>query len=563
MTPHPGRLKWRLFYLALSFALFVSAAIGQTPALTTVSDTVFRADGNFAAGTLLISWPAFVTAGGSTIAAGNKSVALGPNGALTVQLAPNTNSIPAGTVYTVTYQLVDGTVKTESWAVGTTSPETIAQVRTLVGTSTPLTQVATQQYVNAALASVVHLAGGETITGVKQFNVSPTVPAPTQSTQAANKAYVDSAAAGGGGGSNFVLKAGDTMTGALNLSADPTSSNQAADKHYVDIRDATKADLSGGLVPVGELGSGTANNASCLHGDSTWAGCGTGGGGTGLTPGMLAIKYATDFAWTQNPTADLSAPGTKTVTLAACPPGVSAAEQQYYVYISTTGTPEAVLITGGTCAGNALTGTLQFTTVNAHAAGYAVGSASGGLQEALIAARFTPTNPAGSSQSGKVIVPPGEMKAFARVSIRASNVTVDFSGSIVECWMNDTCIYVGDGLTARFHLSQNPFTRFSKTIFDEEYAAPTLDRTRWSVSDPSAVVSVIAGKLQIAGGSGIDGATAVTYVEKIELGGASVLQHGDVVFNAASSGILGGLYLGLISLANCVAGFRVTPSGAV
>ena len=177
MTPHPGRLKWRLFYLALAFALFVSAAIGQTPALTTVSDTVFRADGNFAVGTLLISWPAFVTAGGSTIAAGNKSVTLGPNGALTVQLAPNISSVPAGTVYTVTYQLVDGTVKTESWAVGTTSRETIAQVRTLVGTSTPLTQAATQQYVNAALATVVHLAGTETITGVKQFNVSPTVPA--------------------------------------------------------------------------------------------------------------------------------------------------------------------------------------------------------------------------------------------------------------------------------------------------------------------------------------------------------------------------------------------------
>jgi hypothetical protein len=66
------------------------------------------------------------------------------------------------------------------------------------------------------------------------------------------------------------------------------------------------------------------------------------------------------------------------------------------------------------------------------------------LQEALIAARFTPSNPPGSSQSGKVIVPPGELKAYARVSVRASNITVDFSGSIVECWMLDTCIYLGD-----------------------------------------------------------------------------------------------------------------------
>jgi hypothetical protein len=38
------------------------------------------------------------------------------------------------------------------------------------------------------------------------------------------------------------------------------------------------------------------------------------------------------------------------------------------------------------------------------------------------------------------VVPPGEYKVFARVSSRASNITVDFSGSIIECWMDDVCI---------------------------------------------------------------------------------------------------------------------------
>jgi len=123
---------------------------------------------------------------------------------------------------------------------------------------------------------------------------------------------------------------------------------------------------------------------------------------------------------------------------------VSGSEPQYYIYISGTGTAEAVLITGGTCSGNGRAGTLQFTNTKAHTAGYTISSASSGLQEALIATRFIPTNPNGASQSGKVIVPPGEFKAFARVSIRASNIVVDFSGSIVECWMNDTCIFVGD-----------------------------------------------------------------------------------------------------------------------
>jgi hypothetical protein len=445
---HAGRLNGRLSCLAryaafaLTLTLGASQASAQAPALTTISDTVYRADGSAASGTLLISWPAFTTADGHTVAAGNNSVALGTNGSLTVQLAPNAGATPSGTTYLVTYQLSDGTVKTENWSVGTATPETISQVRTLVGTATPLTQVATQQYVNSQLATVVHLAGTETITGSKQFTVPPVLPTPSQSGQAVNKAYVDSAVANVGAGS-FVSKAGDSMSGPLTLPADPSAPLQAADKHYVDLNAAAKADLVGGLVPVGELASGVANNGACLHGDSTWGGCGT-GSGSGLTPGMLAVKYATDFAFTQNPSSDLSTAGAKTVTLAACAPGVTGAEPWYYVYVSGTGTAEAVLVTGGSCAGNGQTGTLQFTTVSPHPAGYTVTSASGGLQEALIAARFTPTNPAGSSQSGKVIVPPGELKAFARVSIRASNITVDLSGSVVECWMADTCIFVGD-----------------------------------------------------------------------------------------------------------------------
>ena len=170
---HTSRPVWRLFCLALLGAFFVTRIQSQTPALTTISDTVYRADGNPAAGVLLISWPAFTTASSATVAAGNKSVTLGTAGSMTVQLAPNAGAIPAGTVYTVVYQLTDATVKIEYWSVGTTSPETIAAVRTLVGTGAGASQIATQQPVNSQLANVVHLSGTETITGTKQFTVSP------------------------------------------------------------------------------------------------------------------------------------------------------------------------------------------------------------------------------------------------------------------------------------------------------------------------------------------------------------------------------------------------------
>lgn len=438
---HTSRRTGRLFYWALALLMPLGSACAQSVTLTTISGIVYRADGAPAGGTLLISWPAFTTAGGQAVAAGNTSVLLGTGGTFSIQLAPNAGATPAGTTYTVVYQLNDSTVKAEYWSVGTSSPETIAQVRTVLGTSVAGGQLATQQYVNSALANVVHLSGAETITGVKQFTVAPTVPTPTQSGQAVTKAYVDNAVGNVGAG-NFVSKSGDTMSGPLTLPADPTAPNQASTKHYVDVSAASKADLFGGVVPVAELGSGTANNAACLHGDSTWGGCGTGSGG--LTPGMQAIKYATDFTWNDTNAADLSSPGAKTISLASCPPGVTGTEPQYYVYVSGTGTSEAVLVTGGTCAGNNQPGTLQFTTSNAHPAGYTVTSASGGLQEALIAARFIPTNPTTTPQSGRVIVPPGELKLFARVSIRATNITVDFSGSIVECWMADTCIFAGD-----------------------------------------------------------------------------------------------------------------------
>ena len=157
------------------------------------------------------------------------------------------------------------------------------------------------------------------------------------------------------------------------------------------------------------------------------------------------VRSATDLNWRQSPSSSLNSAGRNSVTLDPCPPGVIATESWYFVYLSGTGTPEAVRVTGGSCKGDSRPGTLEFTTANSHPSGYTIGSASSGIQEASIAARLTPTNPKGVSQSGRVIVPPGEYDVFAPISIRASNQTVDFAGSVLNCYTSeDACVFVGE-----------------------------------------------------------------------------------------------------------------------
>lgn len=115
--------------------------------------------------------------------------------------------------------------------------------------------------------------------------------------------------------------------------------------------------------------------------------------------------------------------------------------------------------------------------------------------------------------------------------------------------------FLGDGLTLGFGLSSSPYDAATTTVFQEDYLGPSLTSTLWSLSDPSHTVWVNAGMLHL------NGAATLTYVEQVELAGGMRLQHGQVVFNAASQGTIGGLYNGSVGDGNCIAGFRIVPSG--
>lgn len=100
---------WLLCVLALS------SRLGATPPLTTISDTLFNADGTRFSGVVVISWPSFEASDTSNVAAEIDRVQIN-NGILYVQLIPTTNANTAA-IYTVQYSSLGVTQFSEAWAV--------------------------------------------------------------------------------------------------------------------------------------------------------------------------------------------------------------------------------------------------------------------------------------------------------------------------------------------------------------------------------------------------------------------------------------------------------------
>ena len=102
------------------------------PPLTTIQDTLFKADGTRFHGTLTISWTSFEAIDHSAIAQQTKTVTV-VNGALQVTLVPTTTATPAA-FYTVVYNS-DGRIQfQETWAVpSSVQPLRIRDVRIVSG----------------------------------------------------------------------------------------------------------------------------------------------------------------------------------------------------------------------------------------------------------------------------------------------------------------------------------------------------------------------------------------------------------------------------------------------
>jgi hypothetical protein len=217
-------LRMRRGVAAYIVALVVGAlAMAQAVSTTAVQGTVYMANGQPGAGTLVVSWQSFTTAAGQAIAADSTTVAIAPNGWVSVNLTPNQGATPAGEYYTAIFYMSDGTVNTEYWIVPAAAQASLAQV---------------------------------------QAQVMPAA----QAVQAVSKAYVDESIAELEG--NLLTASGGTLSGPLYLNSDPTQPMQPATKHYVDAQVATAVPLAGGNM-TGALTSPAVNGVQSPAAGST------------------------------------------------------------------------------------------------------------------------------------------------------------------------------------------------------------------------------------------------------------------------------------------------------
>jgi hypothetical protein len=128
--------------------------------------------------------------------------------------------------------------------------------------------------------------------------------------------------------------------------------------------------------------------------------------------------------------------------------------------------------------------------------------------------------------------------------------------------------FLGDGITTQFFLSANPYfpAASRSTIIRELFNEPEIDERVWGNTAEPGYLSLGAGGLAMNGGNGLDGQTALSWLDPVEMGGTLLMEAVGVALCPGSTGVLAGFFTGGLDSANCTAGFQVTAqqgTGAV
>ncbi len=171
---------WGRWLLGPALVFLALCGTAQALPTTRIQDILFNADGSKAAGTVTIQWRGFTASDGSTVTSNSIAVRI-VEGVLVVELTPNETATPAGTSYTATYLLDNGTRFSETWIVPESpTAVTISQVR--VSTPTVPGTVIAQSQVAGLIAALAEKAdvGGENVFSapqtVQENGLGPTDP---------------------------------------------------------------------------------------------------------------------------------------------------------------------------------------------------------------------------------------------------------------------------------------------------------------------------------------------------------------------------------------------------
>ncbi len=163
--------------------------------------------------------------------------------------------------------------------------------------------------------------------------------------------------------------------------------------------------------------------------------------------------------------------------------------------------------------------------------------------------------------------------ALANLTLTAS-LDRALANDVTVCGASEPLAYVteyflGDGVTATFPLTQDPYfetTPEARIINYELFNEPQIDTRYWMYSGASLYFSLGGEGLTLNGGTGVDGQAALVWLDPVEAGGSLLLEVTGVQLAPGSTGVVAGLYGTTVTSAGCTAGFQVTSaqgSGAV
>jgi hypothetical protein len=139
------------------------------------------------------------------------------------------------------------------------------------------------------------------------------------------------------------------------------------------------------------------------------------------------------------------------------------------------------------------------------------------------------------------------------------------ANDVTVCGEHEPAAYVaeyflGDGATTQFYLSADPFfpVASKSAIIREFFNENAIDDRVWCNPGGIGCLTLGAGGLVMDGGSGIDGETALTWLDPIEMGGTLLLEAVGVSLSPGSTGALAGFFVGMETQSACTAGFQVT-----